>query len=184
MAGFSSWDDVPDLTLDGRSMVPYPDPDPEFTAQVWDRLRAEHAERDRRRAEKAEAPPEVYSGYEMPVITQAAREFDEPIRPLAGWVKLALANGWKLIKLAHALSTMRGKEFAGGEKAGTRRPDRDVELQWAFFEKAGVGRIAVSYPIFNGTVNGTGVARRFNGKSYSDADLRRIVKGEEDDGDA
>lgn len=177
-----NWDDVPDVTVDGRSMVPFPDPAPELTAAMWDRWRADRAARRKAVAPQPEDGDEdassPFKGWEYPVITKPAEEFDEPCSSLGGWVKLAHASGWTLVELAHAFSTAKGKPFATGNKAGTIRGDRNMEIQWLKIEKAGVGRAVIAYPLNNGKTEGTRVYRSFNGQRYNDADMRKIVKGE------
>lgn len=187
MEEFSSpdWDSVPDVDETGRSFVPFPDPNPEFIAGVWDRW---HSTLERRQAaEKREALSddslEVFQGYEAPVIVEPATEFDDPCRPLAGLIKLAVANGWEIVEIAHAVSTMKGKPYSGGEKEGQFRPDRTTDLQWAKFEKASVGRILLSFPIVNDEVRSTNVVRSFNGRRYGDRDMRKVMKGEYEESD-
>lgn len=164
------WASVPDIELPRhlfRSKIEYPDPAPEMTARMWENLRA-------RRAERVEEEDD--SEYEI-TITQEAEEFDEPIRPLSTYVALAHANGWNIHTLAHSRAFLRGRPFKSGEQAGVPRPDQDIETQWFFAEKPGTGRVVVSYEIVNGTPRGAGVYRRFNGKRYSDRDLKAIIKG-------
>lgn len=174
-----NWDDVPDIAPDGRSFVPFPDPDPEFTAGVWAR---HHADRAARRGIVEVDPDEdpdansAYKDYHPAKVTQEAEEFDEPCKPLAAWVKKAHANGWEIVELAHALSVSEGKPFGSGEKAGQPRPTRHVDLQWLKIEKAGVGRGLIVYPVVNGEVLGTRVSRRFNGSVMSDKEMNEKVK--------
>lgn len=176
------WDSVPDVTLDGRSIVPYPDPDPEGTARMWERWNAERAERTAMRASSPDedAPPDVYRNYEPPAITMEAEEFDEPISALAGVLKLAVGAGWSIAELAHSTSEAAGKVIQSGTRAGERHPDRSTETQWVKLEKPGVGRAVVSYTIHNGKTDSTATYRSFNGLAgRSDAEMKSILKGEE-----
>lgn len=173
------WDDVPDVHLDGRTILAYPDPHPEFTAKVWDRWRADlakrHALRDATPDEDAGA--DVYKNHEPPVITLAAEEFDEPCSPLAAYVKLALQSGWDLVELAHSKCTARGKVIQSGQRAGSRHPDRDIETQWCKLAKPGVGRAIVSYVIINGKTESTSTYRSFNGLAgRADAEMKGLIK--------
>lgn len=179
MGAFSSpdWDAVPDVYTDGRSILQYPNPAPELTAKMWEKQHAYRAEM-RAADEVVSDDSEVYMGYEAPIVYEIATEFDDPCRPLAGLVKLAHGNGWELVELSHALSFMKGKAFAGGDKAGQRRPDRRTDLQWAKLQKSGVGRILLCFPVVNDAVVSANVMRRFNGLLHGDRDMRKILKGE------
>lgn len=174
MAGFESiWDEPePEETRWLRRSVPdYPNPAPEITAQAYATLRAQRAER--------QAALEVDdSEYEI-VITHEAEEFDDPIRSLAGVVKLAHANGWRIHTLAHAYAFAKGKPFKGGANEGQPRPDQEIETQWLYAEKPGVGRLSVAYEIVNGVVRNTNTTRRFNGNRYGDRELKAIIRGEQ-----
>lgn len=176
--GFASpdWDAVPDTYSDGRSILQYPDPDPEGTAAMWDKWRIERAAKIAIRDEVVDedAGDDVYKNHEPPVITSPAEEFDEPTKALAAFVKLAHASGWTLVELAHATCTARGKLVKSGARAGQRNTDREIETQWLKIEKAGVGRAVISYTIINGTTNG--VYRSFNGLHPSDAEMKGIIK--------
>lgn len=165
------WDDVPDIELPRhliRSKVPFPDPDPEFTAAVWERLRAA------RNASHEEVSDDEYEI----TVTHAAEEFDEPCKALATFVSLAHKNGWRIVNLAHAFAFAKGKPFKSGANEGQPRPDQNIETQWLYAEKEGVGRIAVSYTIVNGVARGNMTVRGFNGARYSDRDFKAIIKGE------
>lgn len=174
----SLWDDVADVHLDGRTVLKYPDPDPDGTAAMWARL---HEWRDARRAEAAAAGAaqndQVYRNHEKPVITQAAEEFDDPMRSLAGMVKLAHKNGWELVELAHAKCFARGKVLLSGERAGQRHPDREIETQWLKIQKSGVGRAVISYTIINGKADSSSTYRSFNGEPMSDAGMKGVING-------
>jgi hypothetical protein len=166
------WDAVPDIEVPRhlvRSKVPFPDPAPEMTARMWENLRAA----------RHEAHEEEDDSEYAITITQEAEEFDDPISPLAAYVKLAHAKGWTIHTLAHSLAFARGKVFKSGANEGQPRADQNIETQWLFAEKPGTGRVVVSYEIVNGTPRGAGVYRRFNGKSYSDRELKAIIKGTE-----
>ena len=139
-----------------------------MTARMWENLRAA------RNATHEETSDEEYEI----TITETAEEFDDPIRALAGFAKLAHANGWTIHTLAHSRAFAKGKPFKTGANEGTSRPDQEIETQWLYLEKRGVGRISVGYEIVNGVVRGTGTTRRFNGRRYSDKDLKAIIKGE------
>lgn len=181
MQGFDSvdWDSVPDVSLDGRSIPRFPDPHPEFTAAVWERWRADQAARKTVHVPEADAADDVYRNYEPPVVTLAAEEFDEPVRPLAGFVKLAHEHGWNIVELAHARSSAKGKVIQSGQRAGERHSDRETETQWIKLEKPGVGRAVISYTIHNGKTDSTATYRSFNGSVRSDADMKAILKGEQ-----
>jgi hypothetical protein len=164
------WDSVPDIEVPRhlvRSKVPFPDPAPEMTARMWENLRAK----------RNEAHEEEDDSEYAITITEEAEEFDDPIRPLAAYAKLVHASGWTIHTLAHSRAFAKGKPVKTGENAGNSRPDQDIETQWLFAEKPGIGRVVVSYEIVNGTPRGAGVYRRFNGKSYSDRELKAIIKG-------
>lgn len=174
-----NWDDVPDIAPDGRSLIEFPDPHPEFTAEVWERWRADRAARAGVEEIDPDADPDAHSAYKdyhPAQVTQEAEEFDEPCSSLAGWVKRAHASGWEIVELAHALSSSEGKPYGSGEKAGQPRPTREVDLQWLKIEKAGVGRGLIVYPVVNGKVLGTRVSRRFNGSVMSDKEMNEKVK--------
>lgn len=134
---------------------------------MWARLKAER--------EAARENVVDDSEFEV-VVTQEAREFDEPCGPLASYVKLAHANGWTLVKLAHALSFAKGKPFKSGANEGAIRPDQNIETQWLFGEKPGVGRFVVAYTIVNDKVRGTSTYRRMNGIVRSDSELKAMIK--------
>lgn len=170
------WGEVADVSLDGRSIVPYPDPHPEFTAAVWDRWRAERAARLATVVPDENAGDDVYKNNEPPVITLEAEEFDEPCSALAGYVKLAHSSGWTIAELAHSKATARGKIIQSGERAGQSNPDWDIETQWLKIEKPGVGRAVVSYTLVNDkTYN---VYRSFNGLAgRADKDMKELIKG-------
>lgn len=174
-----NWDDVPDVHPDGRSIIAFPDPHPEFTAGVWDRLRADRKARLGLKDVDPDEDPDARSAYKdhYPArVTQEAEEFDEPCSALATWVKLAHKQGWEIVELAHAVSVSEGKPYGSGAQAGELRPTRNVDLQWLKIEKAGVGRGLVVYPVVNGKVLGTRVSRRFNGSMVSDAEMKEVVK--------
>ena len=178
------WGSVPDVDETGRSILPYPDLHPEFTAAVWER---QHKYREDKRAEAAakdntlndeEDVNSAYKDYHPPTITREAEEFDDPCSALATWVKRAVENDWELVELAHAESISEGKPYGTGAKAGQDRPTRNVDLQWIKIQKEGVGRALIVYPVIDGKVYGTRVSRRFNGQHYGDADMQKILKGE------
>ena len=171
------WDAVPDMTGDGRSIVPFPDPDPEGTAKMWAAWREDHEQRTALRdvVVDDDEPIEVYKNNEPPVITQSAEEFDEPCSALGSFIKLAHTHGWDIVEIAHSRATARGKVIKSGERAGQFNPDWDIETQWLKIEKAGVGRGVVSYTLVNDkTYN---VYRSFNGLAgRSDAEMRGLIK--------
>jgi hypothetical protein len=175
------WDAVPDMTLDGRSIVPYPDPDPEGTAKMWDKWRADREERTAAPVsadDDEDAAIEVYKNNHPPLITQSAEEFDEPCSALGSFVKLAHAHDWDIVELAHSRAAARGKVIKSGERAGESNPDWDIETQWLKVEKGGVGRGVVGYTLINGKTYK--VYRSFNGLAgRSDAEMKSILKGEE-----
>lgn len=111
------------------------------------------------------------------VVIQEAEEFDDPISALASVVSAAHKSGWILHTMAHALSTAMGKVTKTGPNKGRKAPDKEQELQWAFFEKEGVGRAVISYLISNGVVVGSMTRRSFNGERVSAADFKRLLKG-------
>lgn len=171
------WDDVPEVHLDGRTVLQYPDPAPESTAAMWEKWREDRADRDQLRgaAPDEDAPDEVYKNHEPPVITLEAEEFDDPCGSLAGYVKLAHGNGWTLVELAHAGCTARGKIIKSGARMGQRHPDRAIDTQWVKLEKAGVGRAVISFTIINDKTDN--VYRSFNGLAgRSDAEMKGIIK--------
>lgn len=181
MQGFDSvdWDSVPDVTLDGRSLPSFPDPHPEFTAAVWERWRADQAERKAVHVPEADEADDVYRNYEPPVVTMAAEEFDEPISSLGAYVKRAVSNGWTIVELAHSRSSAKGKVIKSGQRAGERHPDRSTETQWLKIEKPGVGRAVISYTIHNGKTDSTATYRSFNGSVRSDAEMKAIMEGKQ-----
>lgn len=105
------------------------------------------------------------------VITREAEEFDDPISPLARVVARAHKEGWQLHTLAHAYSTAHGKAPKSGPRKGIVPAPKDQELQWAFFEKPGVGRAVVSYLIVEGNVNSGRTYRSLNGRRVSSTEL-------------
>lgn len=178
--GFDSndpWSNTPGFTLDGRSTVPYPDPDPQGTAEMW---RAWKVDRTARRAASSAVPDEdaaddVFKNHEPPIITREAEEFDDPISALASWMKTAHANGWKLHEMSHAFCHAKGKMIKSGAKEGQFNPDREIETQWIKIEKSDVGRAVISYTIINGKTYSC--YRSFNGLAgRSDAEMKEIVK--------
>lgn len=174
-----NWDDVPDIAPDGRSLVPYPDPHPEFIAGVWGRHRVDKEARQGAMEGDPDADADAHSAYKdyYPAkVTQEAEEFDEPCSALATWVKRAHANGWDIVELAHALSVSEGKPYGTGAQAGEPRPTRHVDLQWLKIEKTGVGRGLIVYPVVNGAVLGARVSRRFNGQVMGDKEMNEKVK--------
>lgn len=120
-------------------------------------------------------PQKVYSDWGPVRITQEAEEFDDPIPTLAAWVKLANANGWEILSLAHALSFAEGLPYLSGAKEGVKRGDREIEVQWAHFRK-GKDRASVLYTLINGKTYGAQTARLFNGEAQGDADMKRKMK--------
>jgi len=189
VGAFSSpdWGAVPDVHTDGRSILPYPDLHPEFTAGVWERQKAyraqKRAELDAKdntlnHGDDDEDVNSAYKDYYPPTVTKEAEEFDDPCSALATWVKRVVEGGWELVELAHAESISEGKPYGSGDKAGQIRPTRNVDLQWIKAEKEGVGRVLISYPVIDGKVYGTRVSRGFNGSLYGDADMQKILKGE------
>lgn len=173
----NQWDSVPDVSLDGRSVVPYANPDPEGTALMWERWKADREVRvDARQAEPDEdAGSDVYKNNEPPVITLAAEEFDEPCNALGSALKLAHSSGWTLVELAHSRATARGKVVKSGAREGQRNKDWDIDTQWIKLEKSGVGRAVISYTLVNGATYN--VYRSFNGMAgKSDAEMKGILK--------
>lgn len=174
------WDDVPNVTTDGRSLPEFPDPHPEFTAAVWDRWRADQAARVAAvpvADPDADGANDVYKNNEPPVITLEAEEFDEPCNALGSAIRLAHANGWTLVELAHSRATARGRVVKSGAREGQRNKDWDIETQWIKLEKSGVGRAVISYTLVNGATYN--VYRSFNGMAgRSDAEMKAILKGE------
>lgn len=185
--GFSSvdWDDAPRLfSEDGRSIAPYPAPAP--TGESWrtyfNRLKSEGLI-DFGRTEVEDEQDDaaaVFKGYAPVRITSPAEEFDEPISALAAFVKLGHQNGWEIEGLARASSTARGLPYGSGEQRGVLRPDYNIETQWVHLVKPGHGKVSISYTIINGTTRGNRTLRLHNGERKGDADIRRIIKGEED----
>ena len=110
------------------------------------------------------------------VVTREAEEFDEPVSALAKVVARAHKAGWQLHTLAHAYSTAHGKPTKSGPRKGIVPAPKNQELQWAFFEKPGVGRAVVSYLIVEGMVNSGRTYRSLNGRRVSDADLTEGFK--------
>lgn len=168
----TEWDNLPEVRA--RVGIRYPGPDPEGVARAWKKIEEEKA------AAKTliqERPPTIFPGYENPVITLAAEEFDDPCQSLSGYVKLALANGWTLVTLSHSKAFLEGRAFESGQKAGIIRPDRDVEIQWAHFEKKGTGRAVVYFTLSDGKPKSSDAIRRLNGKRFSDSDMKKILKG-------
>lgn len=180
MSGFTSadWESVPEYYLDGRSKVPFPDPDPEGTAKMWEEWKADRARRTALRVDAPvvdeDATDDVYKNHEPPVITLEAEEFDDPVSSLASYVKLACGNGWTLIELAHSQCFAKGKTIKSGARAGETHPDREIETQWMKIEKLGVGRAVVSYTIINGKTDS--VYRSFNTLNLSDKDMKAAIK--------
>lgn len=171
------WDSVPDMTLDGRSIPPYPDPDPEGTARMWEKWREDRARRAGSKGAEADedAAIEVYKNNEPPIILQGPEEFDEPCSALASFVKLGHANDWNLVELAHSTATARGKIIKSGDRAGESNPDWTIETQWVKIEKLGMGRAVISYTLVNGKTYKT--YRSFNGLAgRSDAEMRELIK--------
>jgi hypothetical protein len=171
VAGFEEDPPEPERDWKFRSVIEYPDPSPETTAAAWAHLRAERNARHEAQDDDDE--------YDI-VITHPAEEFDDPCRPLAAYVKLAHANGWEIVTLAHALAFQKGKPFKSGANEGSDRPDVHYDTQWLFARKGGK-RVVVSYTIANGEPRGTLTYRRCNGKRYADAALKNLIKGVEDD---
>lgn len=164
------WDEVP---LPGdRTKPAYPDPHPEFTAQVWERWRQERAERLAAldKAQNADNDKDFDA-----VITLEATEFDDPVKPLAGVVALAHKSGWEIESLAHSQASEKGKPFKTGAKAGQLRPDRELECQWAHFSR-GNDRALVYYDVINDEVRSATTLRRINGVRYSDAEFKAKLK--------
>lgn len=172
------WDTVPEpptapqavRVLTDRTKPAYPDPAPELTAKVWEKIRAE-------REARKNPDPEDESEFEI-TVTQEAEEFDEPVSPLAGYVKLAHANGWEIVQLGHSRAFAKGKPFKSGANEGKPRPDKEIEQQWLYARKAGVGGFAISYTVENGKVQGSKTARIFNRERYADADFKALIKGQ------
>lgn len=176
---YDPWDSVPDVTIDGRSIPPYPDPDPEGTAAMWARWKGERLEllRARNGIQDEDSADDVYKNNEPPVLTLEAEEFDDPCNALGSAIKLAHANDWQLVELAHSRATARGKVVKTGERAGQRNKDWEIETQWVKLEKVGVGRAVISYTLVNGTTYN--VYRSFNGLAgRSDAEMKGLIKGE------
>lgn len=167
------WDTVeeaePDWSI--RSRIRYPDPDPEGTAAMYARFRQE-------RLERREAESEVdESQYEW-VISDPAREFDDPCGPLATYVKLLVKHGWSLAELAHSAAWRHQPPVATGENAGRERPDEHVERQWVYATR-GSDRLVVSYEltgVYYDKVRGNQTVRRINGVNYSDAEMKAKIK--------
>lgn len=175
-----NWDDAPDMAADGRSLVPYPDPHPEFTTGVWERWKADRAARrgDKPSEEDDEETGSAFKDYYPPQITHEAEEFDDPCSTLATWVKRAVQAGWEIVELAHAQSISEGKPYGSGARAGEPRPTKQVDLQWLKVQKAGVGRALIVYPVVDGKPYSARVTRRFNGVVMSDAEMQRKLRGE------
>ena len=174
---YDPWASVPDVSLDGRTILPYPDPDPVGTASMWARWKEERA------IHKAggvvvsdeDGADDVYKNNEPPVTVLEAEEFDDPCNALGSAIKLAHANGWQLFELAHSRATARGKVVKTGERAGQRNKDWDIETQWVKLEKAGTGRAVISYTLVNGATYN--VYRSFNGLAgRSDAEMKGLIK--------
>lgn len=158
-----------------RTELLFKDSDPEGTARMWEKIRAD---RLARQAALAAEAAEVGQVQESPVtVTLEAEEFDEPIKPLATLVSVAHKNGWEIVSLAHSKAFEKGKPVKTGARAGQMNPDKHHECQWVHLSKTGVGRIAVYYSIINDVPRGDTVSRRFNGERYSDRALKAIIKG-------
>lgn len=166
----SIWDDVDDIVIaTPRTKVQYPSPDPEGEARMWAKVRAD------RLARTAPVVEEDDSDFDV-TVTQEAVEFDEPIRSLASYVKLVHASGYDIVSLGHSRSFAKGKPFKTGANEGKDRPDQEIETQWLYAEKPGVGRIAVSYTIVNGVTRGNMTTYRMNGIRYGDRELKARIK--------
>lgn len=180
--GFSSadWDAIPDVALDGRSILKYPSkaPDGRDWHDYFASLPSARTVIEPEPGEDGEdgsGDAAVFKDYGPVSITQEAEEFDDPISPLATWVKRAHDNGWEILSIAHALSFAEGKPFGTGEKAGQPRPNYHVDTQWAHF-KRGRDLASVIYTVINGTPRGARTGRFFNGERLGDADMRTRMK--------
>lgn len=173
------WDAVPDVALDGRSILKHPSVAP--NGMEWHEyfnLLKEEGAISYGEAKVEEGPPDpgkVYGDWGPVRITQEAEEFDDPIGPLATYVKLAHKGGWEIVSLAHALSFAEGLAYKTGAKEGTIRADRNIELQWAHF-KRNRQRASVCFTIINDKVQGTATARLFGGVQQSDAEMKEKMK--------
>jgi hypothetical protein len=134
---------------------------------MWERLRAER---------NATIVEDDDSEYDISV-TDAAEEFDDPIGPLAQYVKLAHANGWTIHALGHSKAFAKGKPFKTGANEGQPRPDQHIEQQWGYFVRDR-NVVEVSYMIVNGTPRGNMTVRRLNRVAMADRDLKNAIKAE------
>ena len=172
---FDPWSEIKPVSVrsaDGRTINPYATYGPGNMPGVsW------HEYFVKMRADDAKArQDDDDEDYEI-VITKPAEEFDDPCSPLAAVVKLAHKHGWLIHTMAHAFSFQKGKVFKGGAHAGEKRPDSNIELQWAFLEKGDSNRIVVSYTIINDKVSGIHTYRSHNGRRpLSDAELKEGIR--------
>lgn len=164
------WDDV--VVPGDRSKPLYPDPDPEGTARMWERWRADRAAR---RAALAKAQGADNDEEFAPVVTLEAEEFDEPVSALASIISTAHKAGWSIVSIAHSQAFEKGKPFKTGDKAGQLRPDRELECQWVHLER-GKQRAVVYYDLVNGITRSATTLRRINGVRYSDSEFKAKLK--------
>lgn len=180
--GFSSadWDAVPDVHPDGRTVLPHPSVSPGGMGwhEYFAKLRAARVAPEVEDSDDDGAA--IYKGHEAGRIVREAEEFDDPISPLAAFVKLGHKNGWEIKALSHAFSEHRGKPVQTGERAGQMNPDYSVELQWLHLRKEGHRQVSVSYTIINGEARGNYTLRLYGGERKSDAEIKAIIKGDGD----
>jgi uncharacterized protein (DUF4415 family) len=130
----------------------------------------------RLRAERNAQPTEEDEAEFDIVITETAHEFDDPISPLAGYLKLAHAHGWEILTLSRSRAFAKGKPFKSGANEGKPRPDQNIENQWCHL-RLDRDIVEVYYTLVNGEPRGNDTMRRLNRERIGDRDLKNYIKG-------